>query len=143
MCPQIMKILRRSLTVLCAFLLSSCSFLSLDWTTEETGEVIEQTQPTEAGSAGDNSGVEIVWETPREPVDEFVIHYGYARDKLDSEIKVPVAQLETKDDPQYGSVFRYVLGDLEATRDVYVSLASIRQGETSPLSQVFEIKALR
>ena len=141
MYPQTMKIPGNLAAILCLFILSACSFLSSAPDMEQGEEELEEAAASETEGAADNSGVEIVWETPREPVDEFVIHYGYARENLDSQIKVPVAELETREDPQHGPVFRYVIGDLDAKRDVYVSLASVKAGEASPLSQVFEIRA--
>ena len=142
MYPPIMKIIMTSASLLLLLTLSACS-INLFESSPEQSEAEQQNSSLENAetSSSMQSGVEIVWETPKEAVDGFVIHYGYSSDKLESEVKVPVADLEKKEDPEHGSVFRYVLGNLDPERDVFVSLASIRQETVSPFSQVFEIKA--
>lgn len=143
MYPQFMKIIGSLSILLCLILASACSMLAPDSASEQPqGESSE----TQAAAADDNSvdtqsGVEIVWEAPREEIDEFLIHFGYSGDNLDSVIRVPLTELEKKEDPLHGQVFKYVLGNIDPKRDLYVSLASVRQGETSPFSQIFEIKA--
>jgi hypothetical protein len=75
------------------------------------------------------SGVEITWEVPSDPVDGFVIRYGQDRTQLTKEVTLLLSELREERDSQYGSVYRYIVPNLESDGPVYVSVAAFK-GET-------------
>ena len=83
--------------------------------------------------------IELTWKIPSEEVDGFVIHYGFDRQKLGSEIQVKVEDLEQYDHPQYGPVYRYYLENLPKTKTAYVAISALKDSYVSNPSEVFEI----
>lgn len=85
------------------------------------------------------SRVEVIWAIPQEPVDGYVVRYGYTRDDLKFEEKIPAEKLDRYEDPQYGFVYRHVLKDVPPNSTVFVSLSAYTGRNTSPPSTVFEV----
>jgi hypothetical protein len=102
--------------------------------------VSPEAAPTPLPAAPSRTNVELVWQVPEDPVDGFIVHYGFQRGSLDHEIKVPSAQLERFEDPSYGFVFRYVLKEVPADETVYVAIAAYKGNTVSQTGDVFEVK---
>lgn len=88
------------------------------------------------------SDVEIVWQVPEEPVDSFTLYYGYSEDTLEYSVTVETNNLEVIEDPEYGDIFRYILGGVLPEKTVFVAIAAQSNGELSERSEVFAIEAL-
>jgi len=88
-------------------------------------------------------GLEILFEVPSLAPEAFLIHYGYSRDNLNFEQKIPVAELVQVEHPQFGTVYRYVLENIPPDKTVYLSLSSMSGSEILPPGQVFEVEPLR
>lgn len=86
------------------------------------------------------NNVELVWQAPEEPVDAFVIRYGSAPGSLTNEMKVDVFSLEKVSDPDFGTVYRYLLRNIPSTSSIFVSIASVSRGVQSEPSPVFEAR---
>lgn len=83
-------------------------------------------------------GIELVWKTPSEAVDGFIIRYGYSKDALNRTARLPISSLTSSQDIEFGSVYRYVIKPVEAGKIVYVSLASFKGENISEFSEVYE-----
>jgi hypothetical protein len=81
-------------------------------------------------------GIEVTWQVPSEPVDGFVIRYGYDRTHLDSESKVSVSLLTPEKDPEFGPVFRFIIPGVKPDATVFVSVAAFRGERVSDFSEV-------
>lgn len=92
-----------------------------------------------AATPADKSGVEVLWEIPAEPVDGFVIRYGYDRASLLQEKKVSASQLERFEDARFGFVYRFVLKDVEPNKPVFVSLTAFNGSKLSAPSPAFQV----
>lgn len=89
------------------------------------------------------SDVEMLWEIPGEPVEGFVISYGYDDgSEFGRRMKVRAADLERFEDKQYGFVYRYVLRDIPADRPLRVSISAYNGEEISPPSQVVTVDSV-
>ena len=86
--------------------------------------------------------VEIVWMVPKEPVDAFILRYGYSRYNLDKEKRVESIELEIADDPQHGYVYKFLLKPIQTDRTLFVALATVSGSETSAFSDVFSVAPL-
>jgi hypothetical protein len=73
-----------------------------------------------------------------EPVDAFVIRYGYRPADLTQETKIMVPQLQKTQDPHYGSVYRYIIQPVEAGKNLYVAIASVKGDQISEFSSPME-----
>jgi len=89
-----------------------------------TAPVLEQTE----------SGVEVTWEVPSDPVDGFVIRYGEDKDNLTKETTIFKSELREDRDSQYGPVYRYVLRDVAKVSKVYVAVAAFKGDVISDFS---------
>lgn len=87
------------------------------------------------------SDVEVLWQIPRDHVDGFLLRYGYNRDRLTNEVKVPVAELDIYDDPKYGEVYRLVLPGVTKDRPTFISIAAYTGDRVSAPSAPFEVQA--
>ena len=83
---------------------------------------------------------EIIWAIPTQAVDGFVVYYGTAKEKLDKQVRVSTADLDRYEDPQKGSVFRYVLTGIAQDQPVFVGLSAYSGDGVSPMSEIVEIK---
>jgi hypothetical protein len=86
-------------------------------------------------------GVEVVWLVPTEPVDAFIIRYGYRPAELTQETKITAPQLQKTQDPHYGTVYRYVIQPVESGKNVYVAIASVKGDQISEFSSPMEEQA--
>ena len=73
--------------------------------------------------------VEILWIPPTDPVDGFVVRYGYSKDDLNETVKIPLAEAEIINDPKHGNVMHYIIRDVAADKKLYITL-SIFIGDT-------------
>lgn len=94
---------------------------------------------SQAAKASEFSEVEMVWEISQQPVDRYLIRYGFSRDNLDKEIRVSTQVLNTASDPQFGTVYKYTLKGIPRNESVFVSIAAENEGELSAPSEVFEV----
>jgi hypothetical protein len=83
--------------------------------------------------------IELLWEVPAEPVDGYIVRYGNFREQLSVEKKVLVGELEKRDDPERGSVYRYVIRGIPSTQRIFLSVATFRGDAVSLPSRVFEV----
>jgi len=89
--------------------------------------------------AGTLSDIEVLWQIPTQPVEGFIINYGFDKTALDQHVKIATQDLEKFEDPKYGFVFRYVLGDIPLSKTIYVSIAAYNGSKVSRPSEVFPI----
>lgn len=81
------------------------------------------------------SGIEVTWEVPSDPVDGFVIRYGEDKDNLTKEATIFKSDLREERDSQYGPIYRYVLRDVAKSGKVYVAVAAFKGDIISEFSQ--------
>lgn len=86
------------------------------------------------------SGIEIIWEIPKEPVKGFVLNYGYSPDRLEFHLRLDAQNIQRVSHPQYGEVYRYVLESVPGDRSVFVSILSVIAGRAVDPSNVVEVK---
>lgn len=85
------------------------------------------------------SDIEVLWQIPTQPVDGFVIQYGYEKNTLDQQVKIATKDLEKFEDSKFGFVFRYVLGDLPLSKTVFVTISAYTGEKVSHPSEVFTV----
>lgn len=90
-------------------------------------------------AAAPGTRVEVIWAIPKDPVEGFVVRYGYSKGELKFEDKVASAALDRYDDPKHGFVYRYVLRNVPTDRSVYVTLSAYNGKDLSAPSPVFEV----
>ena len=83
--------------------------------------------------------VEILWEIPQQPVDGFVIRYGFSRSGLDKTVKVKAMDIEKIDDPVHGPVIRYLLKDIPSDKRIYITVSAYSGDKESDASGMFEV----
>ena len=130
--------------------------MSLDSTAEEIAQTKDSTKepqllpatkvaqtslsdPISTDTKPSPDGIEIIWEVPRDPVEGFIVRYGYNRDNLAFEIKLDSDTIEKFEHPAYGFVYRHTLPGISNDRNLYVSLASYLGDVTSAPSKIFEV----
>lgn len=86
-----------------------------------------------------SSEVEVIWAIPQEPVEGFIIRYGYTRDNLEKLVKVDAKKLQRYDDPKYGFIYRHIIRNLENSKSIYVTLAAYNGDKESEPSNIFEV----
>lgn len=117
-----------------------------DKTLANTSEKFESASPSRVAiESGDDptasDELEVLWKIPAEPVDAFVLRYGFSREALTEEVVLKVGELEKADDPDFGFVYRHILKNVPPSKRVFVSLASQSGGATTEFSDVFEVEA--
>jgi hypothetical protein len=153
-------------TFVVALSLSGCEFLHRNTIGLFTPQISENQRPERTFSSASQSGdeelrratttigveklptpseqekgsqIEIIWEIPKEPVDGFVIHYGFSKDHLEKVVRLKAGEIEKYEDPKFGFVYRYKLKDIPKNKSVFVALATFQGGVTSELSEVFPV----
>ena len=87
------------------------------------------------------SQVELIWASPEQPVDGFVIHYGDSKENLSKQIKLPIDSLEKVKNSDTGlSVYRYILSDPSTDTILFIALTAYIGNNASQLSEVIEVK---
>ncbi|HMO01591.1 MAG TPA: hypothetical protein PKD37_05545 [Oligoflexia bacterium] len=105
----------------------------------------------QGGGLVDNSGisrryvgakapVEVIWKVPIEPVDGFIIRYGFDRNTVEGEVKLRVSEIEMVRQPPHGFVYRYVLQNLPVNERIFITISSYRGDRVSRISSTFEIR---
>lgn len=120
-----------SLTLACA---TGCSLLF------DSSKVSKRTEAANAAALSapllekKEAGIEVTWEVPSDSVDGFVIRYGDDRENLSKEATILRSELREERDPQYGPVYRYILRDIPASGQMYVSVAAFKGDAISDFS---------
>ena len=83
--------------------------------------------------------IEVLWVVPKDPVDGFIIYYGYDRSDLRFMEKVYTSDIETVDDGQFGHVHRYALENVPPQKAMFVAISAFNGEQISERSPVFEI----
>jgi hypothetical protein len=97
--------------------------------------------PAENPVQADNtSSIEVMWQVPGEPVEEYHLYYGIDPQHLDNHIEVPVSELQKIDHPKHGPVFRYELKGVPANRAIYISMRAANKGKLSDPSPTIKIE---
>lgn len=94
----------------------------------------------ETRSAGDSS-IEMIWEMPEVPTEGYIVRYGFKPDRLSNELRVSSSDLEKYEHPVHGYVYRQYLDGLPANQDLFISISAFNQGQESPPSRVFTLRA--
>ena len=85
------------------------------------------------------TNVEILWEIPKDPVDGFIVNYGYQRNNLEFMEKVYTPDVDTFHDPKLGEVFRYTLQNTPPDKTIYVAISAFIGDTVSDRSEIFEV----
>lgn len=124
--------------ILATALLAGCSVLggSSSSPTPETSEsrIDESDLPVDSRITSVTrkrivDGLAVAWEVPSEPTDGFIIRYGSAPQTLDTELSVSISELRREDDPVYGPIYRYVIEEVPAGKQLFVAIAA-RRGDS-------------
>lgn len=85
------------------------------------------------------SDIEVTWEVPTDPVDGFVIRYGYSQSDLQSERRIVISQLDVTDDPLHGRVYKTILREVRAHAPLFLSITAYRGDVESAPSPILEV----
>ena len=125
------------LVFLSLLLLSGCSLFSSnevpDGGSLEDALIGSQTQQLE-------SGVELVWEIPVEPVTKYHLYFGDTPETLALHRTVMVSDLERLQHERFGPVFRYVVTGLAKKCGIYVSIEAENKAGKSPKTEAQELR---
>lgn len=139
--------LKRLLIILTILLLSACSLSEPEIEEEAAPPKVQASEPKTSRVAveeGRNrsmlSDVEVLWRVPQDPVDGFIIYYGYDTGHMDRSIRVDLQELSPIQDMQFGEVYRYTLRDVSPARPLVISIAAFRGEEISQPSSVFSVE---
>ena len=152
--------MKKLILLITIFSLNACEFLSRNTvglfdgdtpplaTTQANVETKEASRFSSTATSGPTdkipapSDVAIVWKIPQDPVDGFVVHYGYNKDLLSNEIRVKCDALEKFEDPANGFVYRYYLKSLPENKVIFVSLSSFKGDAVSRPSSVWAVSPM-
>lgn len=84
--------------------------------------------------------LEILWAYTPDPVDAYLLRYGYDQENLSEELRIMPEDIEVMDDPDHGQVCRFVLRNIPQGKRVYISLASERAGKLSAFSEILRLE---
>ena len=130
-----------SIFILVFLSLSGCSLISSlgkQGPSKDSKKTATTQSPSIKSEISAADGIELVWKTPSEPVDGFIIRYGYNKDALNRSARLPINSLTSSQDIEFGSVYRYVIKPIEAGKIVYVALASFKGENISEFSEIYE-----
>jgi len=85
------------------------------------------------------SEIEIMWGIPSDPVEGFVIRYGYEEERLEFSETIQAAQVEKLEDPVHGFVYRHHLKNIPSDKEIFLTISAFKQNEESPPSRVFHV----
>lgn len=131
-------------------LLSGCSWLGIGDVAQPPTRALEQppqqqspepttTNVSVSGTKSKKPGptdIQIVWKVPLEPVDSFVIHYGYDATVLDKELRLDANLIERFNHPKHGPVYRFYLTGTDDQRPVYLSISAVKDTFVSKPTEV-------
>ncbi len=129
--------------------LSGCGFLSeltgpasSSAAQGSTSAAAEQPKPSQltVEQVPTTSDLELIWAVPNDPVDRFILKYGFAMENLDKEVSIAAVELSSIDTPEHGKAFRYIISNLPKDKTIYLTLTSARGEELSQPSEVFEVR---
>lgn len=132
-----MKLSRSLLFLLLLLCASGCSTFFGSTSSKEKTTSSSDSGP-EALIQKTATGAEVTWEVPSEPTDGFIIRYGENPARLSKEVKILTAELQEKQDPEYGPVYRYIISDISADNSIYVSIAAFKGDAISDFSDVIQ-----
>ena len=124
-------------------LVSGCSLFHSSAPNSDSTRILEEKALVEAQHAPEapKQGIEVLWETPSEPVDGFIIRYGSSPNSLTKEVTLSATDVKEVNDPEYGPVYRYLIRDVENVKKLYVSIAAVKGQVVSDFSDVLEAQA--
>lgn len=124
-------------------LVSGCSLFQSSAPNSDSTRILEEKALVEAQHAPEapKQGIEVLWETPSEPVDGFIIRYGSSPNSLTKEVTLSATDVKEVNDPEYGPVYRYLIRDVENVKKLYVSIAAVKGQVVSDFSDVLEAQA--
>jgi len=137
---------RRDLLIFCLLplcLLTACSWFSTrgkqDSASIKLPDPAPKTVKVEPLKTPGENAIEIIWELPQNPVDGYVLKYGFSADKLTTQLTLSLNDIERYEDPRFGFVYRYYLPSIPANKRVFLTLATIRGNQISAPSDLMEI----
>ena len=84
-------------------------------------------------SEGETNGVvHLNWVAPKEKTTFYLLKFGSSSGKLDTEVKIPIGEIEKVTHPKHGLVYRYTVTDLNPSERFFFSL---RAGNTAGISK--------
>lgn len=83
--------------------------------------------------------IEVIWDKPDTPVNEYLIQYGFSEDTLTNELKISSEDLEVSNDPEHGEVYRFIIDDIPTDKRVFIRLAEYHEGIELEFSETFEV----
>ncbi|MCB0317895.1 MAG: hypothetical protein KDD56_04005 [Bdellovibrionales bacterium] len=99
---------------------------------------IEKLEPTKEVSV---EAIEILWKIPSEAADEYLVKYGFSKDKLDHEKKFTTDELETVSDPEHGLMFKIVLDEPNiSNKKVYITVSAISKENISEPTEIIIVE---
>lgn len=125
------------LILLSLLLLSGCSFSFSSETPD--GEALEEALVSSQAQQLE-SGVELVWEIPVEPVTKYHLYFGDTPEALTLHRTVMVSDLERLQHERFGPVFRYVVTGLSKKCGLYVSIEAENKAGKSPKTEAQELR---
>lgn len=84
--------------------------------------------------------VEVLWEIPQRPVNQFIVEYGFSKDALTQKKIIPISEVEKFHDPDFGYVYRCLLDNVPETARLFVRIGSEHENASIKFSSIFEIE---
>jgi hypothetical protein len=137
--PQLLKLAALVIIVIEVFLLTGCSTAK-----NIKNFILGKNEPLSAAEAVlkkpfketiNYEDVELIWEIPREPVEGFIIHYGYIDSNKADSVKVLTTELSKFEDKQFGFVYQYILKNIRSDKTLKVAISSFDKDQVSPPSK--------
>ncbi len=97
-----------------------------------------EVQPALPRDTGEDSIV-IKWLVPSEPLDGYVIRYGFSATSLEYEERLSWDKIGTITDTAKGKIFVHDLKGLPTDRTIFVSLAGIKDDKISKPTAIFSV----
>lgn len=121
-------------------LTSGCSLFGPTTPNNDAQKALEEKALVEAQVAPEapKQGIEVTWEVPSESVDGFIIRYGTSPGSLSKEVTISATDIREEKDPEYGTVYRYLIRDVGNSERLFVSIAAVKGQNISNFSEVLE-----
>ena len=86
--------------------------------------------------------IEIIWTAADDGADGYIVRYGYDKDNLNMTDKVSIGEVINIQDPTHGHIVKYIVRNIEASKKLYISVASYKDGTESIPSQIFVVSPM-
>lgn len=144
---ELAKLILVSLVLVASICLSSCSIFGSDEFSNDNNtsdsynsdNLTTRTRKPKRSFTRNTNNIRLVWSIPPEPVDGFILNVSYNGSLSDTEIKIPVEELEKFDHPKYGFVFGYTLNGVFSDSGLKVTARSYLGDEVSPPGLVYAV----